>query len=688
MIPESDIILDIKNLKVWIETGEAPIRAIDTVNLTIRRGETIALVGESGSGKSMTALAIMRLLPSQSGLFTGSEIKLQGINLCGISDAEMQFVRRRQLAMIFQDPMMALNPIMTIGEQILEALPRHRHEKKRAFNEGIEWLERVKIPDPQRIWTSYPHQLSGGMKQRIMIAMALEKRPNLLIADEPTTALDVTIQAQVLSLIQELQAHYGTAVLLITHNLGVVAQLAHRVAVMYAGHIVEENSATEFFKNPKHPYSQKLLASLPENANRFQPLSSIPGSVPMLTQPFTRCRFYDRCHAHLPECDYQLPKLEKVGDSHTRCHWYAKYAPNIANQPSALNIKHLDIPLDIEALNSPTSLTVDNLKVSFPVEHGLFRKIVNTLKAVDGVTFHLQEGKTLAIVGESGCGKTTLAKTLVKLFTPTEGHIEYWEKSLAALVRGELRELRSQFQMIFQDPFSSLNPKMRIKDILEEGLLTLKIGSNAQEREDRVAVLLAQVGLPKEIQYRYPHEFSGGQRQRLCIARALSVGPRIIICDEPTSALDVSIQAQILNLLSALQQEYRMSYIFITHDMSLVRIVADIVAVMYLGRIIEMGPMLGVLNKPLHPYTQSLIAAIPSVKKHIDFFKVIQGEIPSPVTPPTGCHFHPRCPYAMDICKTQYPPITECDGHQVACHLWPIEKIQQEVHPKTSKEAP
>lgn len=668
MFVATEEILAVENLKVWLKTADVPIRAVDTVSFTIYRGETLALVGESGSGKSMTALALMRLLPNNAMLFENSVVKLQGINLSNMSEAEMHLVRRQEVAMIFQDPMMALNPVMTIGDQILEALPVQRHDKKRAIIEGLEWLERVKIPDATRIWDSYPHQLSGGMRQRVMIAIAIGKRPKLLIADEPTTSLDVTIQAQVISLMQELQAHYGTSILLITHNLGVVAQIANRISVMYAGHIIEESSAKDFLKGPKHPYSQKLLASLPEQGQRGQSLSFIPGLVPRLTEAFTRCRFHERCHTLLPVCETMAPAKNPVDSGMSRCHWYAAEAPAVQTMISPLNTKAVIAyePID----RGDPVLEVYDLKVHYPIEKGPFRRKMGTVKAVDGVDCTLYEDETFAIVGESGCGKTSLAKALMHLVPVKAGKILYLGQDLRTLSHRALKKKRAHFQMIFQDPYSSLDPKMQVGDSLQEGMRNFNIGTDRAERADRVDHLLMQVGLPLDSKYRYPHEFSGGQRQRLCIARALSVGPQWLICDEPTSALDISVQAQVLNLLQALQNEYNISYIFITHDISLVRYMAHTAAVMYLGRIVEKGPAEELCKKPLHPYTQFLMASVPSIHRPISLLEILPGEIPSPSNPPTGCHFHPRCPHVMDICRTSYPKVYKEGETEVACYLY------------------
>jgi len=526
--------LEISKLSISIGT----VCAVDDLSFSIEDGEVLALIGESGSGKSMTALSIMRLLPEKAGYSASSKISMRGVNLLELTDKQMRAVRGQDICMIFQDPMTCLNPVLTIGEQLLEVLKLQQNFVGREnYIEALRLLDAVKISDAVRRFNCYPHELSGGMKQRVMIAMALAGKPSLLIADEPTTALDVTTQAEILKLMAELQRKQQMSMLLITHNLAIAAQMADRVAVMQAGKIVEQNTSEKFFAGPKHPYSQKLLNSLPEM------------------------------------------------------------------------LKHTTS----QSQHTETILSVRALQVHFPIKKGLLRKTVGYIKAVDGIDFILHTGETLALVGESGCGKTTAGKALLSLVEGARGEVIYNKQNLLELSDKNWRPLRSDLQIIFQDPFSSLNPKLMLINSLEEGL---KLHNKAMLRIERLAkidILLQQVGLKPEHKWRYPHEFSGGERQRLCIARALTVDPKIIICDEPTSSLDVSIQAQVLTLLQDLQQQHNLTYLFISHDLAVVSLLAHRLAVMYKGSIVEHGYTAEILANPQHAYTKSLIAAVPKV---------------------------------------------------------------------------
>ena len=668
----NDVLLSIRDLKTHFPSSRGPIRAVDGISFDVRRGETFALLGESGCGKSMTALSIMQLLPPQAVGHVSGEVILDGTDLLSLSEMAMQDVRGRRIAMIFQEPMSSLNPVLTVGDQIGEVLQRHRGLRGAALrNRVLELLDAVGIPDRARRYHEYPHQLSGGMKQRVMIAIALAGEPELLIADEPTTALDVTIQAQILELLQQLQKDMGMAILLITHDLGVVAGNADHVAVMYAGHIVEQARREAFFAKPLHPYSQKLFASLPAKAKRGQPLAVIQGSVPSLAQEFIACRFAERCDYAWQTCREQAPRwLEVEPDHGARCHLND---PNIAqpprSEPTPLATHH---PANETLEAGKALLEVNRLKVHFPIHKGLFKRVAGHVMAVDGVSLELCRGRTVALVGESGCGKTTVGKSLLQLIRPTAGSVDYNGMELTKMSTRELRPHRRDLQIIFQDPYSSMNPRMMVGDIIEEGMQAQNIGGSAAERQQRVDALLTQVGLSPEARHRYPHEFSGGQRQRICIARALAVNPKIIVCDEPTSALDVSVQAQILNLLKGLQDELGLAYLFITHNMSVVEYLAHTVAVMYLGRIVEHGTVEDVLKSPKHPYTQALLSAVPTLDETTQREVIrLQGDLPSPVNPPQGCHFHPRCPHAMDICRQQYPRYTKLsDTHRTNCFLY------------------
>lgn len=513
-------------------------KVVDDISFVIYPGETFALVGESGSGKSITALSVLRLLPNNASL-NASAISLQGDNLLHRSEFELCKIRGRRIGLIFQDPMSSLNPVMTIGSQIEEVINIHFDLSQQAVKQRVlELLQQVEIPEPQQRIKDYPHQLSGGQRQRVMIAIALAAKPDLLIADEPTTSLDVTIQAQILALLKNIQQQTGMALWLISHDLALVSTMADRVAVMQQGKIVETGATADFFSNPKHPYTRKLLNALPSMQS---------------------------CLAH--GAQEKLPLLQVRDFS---CH--------------------------------------------YPIRKGIFKRIVDYVRAVDGVSFDIQQGKTLALVGESGCGKTTLGKSLLNLIPASGGQVKINGIELSSLTGEQLRQQRANIQIVFQDPFSSMNPRMLVGDIIAEGIRALHPGINSDERKARVRQLLQQVDLPEDSAQRYPHEFSGGQRQRICIARALAVAPKLIVCDEPTSALDVSVQAQIIQLLKALQQEKGVSYLFITHDLAVVAEIADDVAVMYKGKIVEQGSVAQVLTKPRHAYTRKLLEAVPVLK--------------------------------------------------------------------------
>ena len=664
----TDKLLTVRDLQVRFGTGEGAVRAVDGISLEIDRGETLALLGESGCGKSMTALALLRLLPQPAGHIAGGQVLLEGQDLLALPEMAMRRVRGGRIAMIFQEPMTSLNPVMTVGRQIGEVLAAHMGLKGGAArSRAAELLDLVGIPDPARRVDEYPHQLSGGMKQRVMIAMALAGEPDLLIADEPTTALDVTIQAQVLELMRRIQQETGMAMLLITHDLGVVAGMADRVAVMYAGQIVEQAGRQAFFDEPRHPYSRKLFAALPDMDKRDRPLTVIPGTVPPLNQRFHACRFAERCESAWQVCREVEPAwLEDADGRGVRCHLYDPNHPH----PAAAAAVPAPEKLGKRTAAPRELLEVSGLKVHFPIHKGLFKRTVGHVYAVDDVDIRIPTGRTLALVGESGCGKTTAGKAILQLLRPTAGSVRFDGDELTRL-RGEaLRRRRREFQIIFQDPFSSMNPRMQVGDIIEEGMVAQGLLPDAAARERRVAELLEQVGLRPEHVRRYPHEFSGGQRQRICVARALAVEPRLIICDEPTSALDVSVQAQILNLLKRLQLELDLAYLFITHNISVVAYLADRVAVMYLGRIVEEGPVERVLTAPQHPYTRALLSAVPTIDAGGREVIRLEGDIPSPSNPPAGCHFHPRCPQAMERCRRAYPERFERGSeHWARCWL-------------------
>ncbi|MFO1268531.1 MAG: ABC transporter ATP-binding protein [Rubrivivax sp.] len=654
--------IDIESLRVELGSDAGIVRAIDGLRMTLQRGETFALVGESGCGKSMTALALMRLLP-ESGHVAAGSVRLDGEDLLDLPEAAMRGVRGGRIGMIFQEPATSLNPVMRVGDQIVEAIEAHtplRGAEARA--KALQWLERVGIPEPARRLADYPFRMSGGQKQRVMIAIALAAEPDFLVADEPTTALDVTIQAQVLELLRDLQRERRMGLLLITHDLAVVAGMAQRVALMYAGQIVEVAPAEQFFARPRHPYAQALLRALPRRSRHGEALQAIGGTVPALTQTFGGCRFAPRCGFAHDACLAAPPPLYAAGPMHeARCvlvpEGRAGDAP-LSPHPSPLPPPEGDslrlpragegataaassLPL-LRGREEPTAaasllplppagegrgegaagaktplLAVEHLTVRFPVRGGALQRVRGHFDAVRDVSFSIGRGETLALVGESGCGKTTAGKAIVQLLrgvAEVQGRALLDGADLFALEGDELRAARRRVQIIFQDPFASLNPRMRVAELLDEGLASLRPEFDIGQRRERIAALVQQVGLRAEALQRYPHEFSGGQRQRIAIARALAVQPELIVCDEPTSALDVSVQAQILNLLLELKRTLGVSYLFITHNIGVVEFLADRVAVMQAGRIVEHGDTGAVLDRPAHEYTRELLAAVPRLE--------------------------------------------------------------------------
>ncbi|MDX3907767.1 MAG: dipeptide ABC transporter ATP-binding protein [Pigmentiphaga sp.] len=632
------VLLDVRHLDVVLDSDQGLVHAVHALDMAIARGNTFALVGESGCGKSMTALALLRLLPDAGRIEHGATL-LDGVDLNRLPERDMRRVRGRRISIIFQEPSTSLNPVMRVGDQIVETIVTHTRLRGAAARaKAIDWLRRVGIPEPERRVDDYPFQLSGGQKQRVMIAIALAAEPELLIADEPTTALDVTIQAQILELLRTLQAQLGMAMMLITHDLGIVRSMAHHVALMYAGQIVESAPAETFFRHPRHPYARLLFSALPSMARRGSDLAAIPGTVPALDQEFGGCRFAQRCPAHAPECDAAPPPLVEETPGHrVRCIRLAQidaakragahlelpdaHARDAHSGPAApvvsLPREHAPALSSRAAPGGSRLLEVSDLKVHFPIRKGLLRRTVGWVKAVDGVSLSLEAGKTLALVGESGCGKTTTGKALLRLLDGTasiSGQASLRGQDLLHAGRRQLKRLRRDIQIIFQDPYASLNPRMRVGEILDEGLSSLRPDMEAASREAALLRLLDQVGLRPDSRDRYPHEFSGGQRQRIAIARALAVEPKLLVCDEPTSALDVSVQAQILNLLHALQRDLGIAYLFITHNFGVVEYLADDVAVMQAGRILEAGPAERVLTRPDHAYTRQLLGAVPRVE--------------------------------------------------------------------------
>ena len=588
-------LLEFKNLVTEFHTEGTSVKAVNDVSFTLNKGETIGIVGESGSGKSVTSLSAMRLIPNPPGIISGGEIIFHQkdgttTDLLKISEEQMRKFRGNEIAMIFQEPMTSLNPVFTCGNQVMEAIILHQKlNNKAAKSLTLELFKKVQLPDPERIYSAYPHQISGGQKQRVMIAMAMSCQPSVLIADEPTTALDVTVQKTILQLMQKLQTEQEMGILFITHDLGVIAELADKVVVMYKGKIVEQGSVWDIFNNPQHPYTKGLLACRPPLDKRYTFLPTVSDFM----QTDDKGNIVDN-GVSVADFTKKLVISEKT---------------RIASQ-KALFAKE---PV----------LTIKNLKTYFPIKGGFFGGITGQVKAVDNVSFDVYPGETLGLVGESGCGKTTIGRTIIRLEDPTSGEMLYKGKDIAKMNAKELRAFRKEVQIIFQDPYSSLNPRMTIGNAIMEPMQVHGILANDNERKKRVEELLSRVNLDPSHFYRYPHEFSGGQRQRIGIARALAVNPKFIICDESVSALDVSVQAQVLNLLNELKQEFGLTYIFISHDLSVVKYMSDRMVVMQEGKIEEMGDADQICNNPGTDYTKKLIDAIPEgkledIKKHLE----------------------------------------------------------------------
>jgi len=656
-------VVTIEDLHTDIALRHGVARPVGGVSLTVGKGETLGLVGESGCGKTMTALSIMRLLPP-GGRISGGSIRFGDTDLVTADEAGMRAIRGNRVGMIFQDPITSLNPCMTIGDQVAETVLLHRDATRaQARARAEEVLELVGLPRARERLDSYPHLLSGGMRQRVVIAMALACEPELLIADEPTTALDVTIQKQILELIDELRARLGMAVILVTHDLGVVAGHTDRVAVMYAGKIVETGPTRDLFANPRHPYTEALFRALPENVDSGRELYAIPGMPPDLSNPPTGCRFAARCGYATDQCRAEEPEL--TGTTHP----FACFHPLGAAEQTAANPR-TEVA---DPKNGAALLDVRNLVRDFPVtSNGVLQRRIGTVSAVSDVSFSVSAGETFGLVGESGCGKSTVGRLLVAEDNPTSGSVTFDGTEISGKSDRALRERRRDFQLMFQDPYTSLDPRMRVRSILREPLAIQRRGS-AAEQERAVTALLDEVGLPRAALDKYPHEFSGGQRQRIGLARALALRPKLIVADEPVSALDVSVQAQILNLMRALQREHELTYVFISHDLSVVRYIATTIGVMYLGKLVEVGPAEQVYSTPAHPYTRGLIDSIPLADPEREQRKEhtgVRGELPSAMRPPSGCRFRTRCPLATEVCAEEVPAPRRFSeqGQLAACH--------------------
>ena len=644
--PVKTTLLEVRNLRTEFQTGSGTVKAVDGVSFTIERGERLAIVGESGSGKSAMAMSILRLL-THPGKVVGGEVLLDGRDISCLSEGQLNAIRGRLVGTVFQDPMSSLDPVMRISRQMIEPIMRNlRLNRDQARAEAIKWLGKVGIPEPERRIEAYPFEMSGGMRQRVMIAMALASRPQLVIADEPTTALDVTIQAQIVEVLKTLTAEAGAAMMFITHDMGLVARFAHKVAVMYAGRIVEFGRVEDIFAHPSHPYTQSLLGTIPSTTMlKSERLPQISGLPPDMRHPITGCAFKERCGAAHDRCATEAPRLTDRGHDHTAACW----APHGLEQAKAQKQERSVRPNKPFEPDGSVVVELNALWKQFDTS----RKM--TVRAVNGVNLRVHKGETLGIVGESGCGKSTVARMLLGLEKPTSGDI-----FIAGLA-----------QMVFQDPASSFNPKMTIGDIVAEPLVVKSRGSKS-ERLDAVKRLISQVGLDPAYAERYPHQLSGGQRQRVAVARALALNPSVVVADEPTSALDVSVRAQIINLLVDLKEELGISFVFISHDLLTVRYISDRIAVMYLGEVVEYGAAEEVFADPRHPYTRALIDAVPVPDPAIESRRTsapLQGELPSPLNLPKGCAFASRCPMANDRCRAEKPALPDHDlSRQVACH--------------------
>ncbi|TCM93178.1 peptide/nickel transport system ATP-binding protein [Paenibacillus sp. BK033] len=673
-----EALLNIQELSVGFRTKNGLLEAITNISFSIQPGETVCLVGESGSGKTVTSKAIMRLIDYEKGSITRGSILLQGRDIAALPEAELRQLRGKRVAMVFQEPMAAFDPVFTIGQQVVETIIQHERVGRRAaWERGIQLLERVGIPEAAIRMKQYPGELSGGMLQRAMIAMALSCSPDLLIADEPTTALDVTIQAQILRLLQELQKELGMSILLITHDLGIAAEMADRIVVMYAGRIVEQGKAEELFARPRHPYTRGLLQSIPPlDSVRGDRLYAIQGSIPSLNALPEGCLFHPRCEFATERCRAEAPPLVEQSGSGAAC-WHEEQAaakPAVRSKSAELRVeepaaREEQLKSALSGTDSEILFSAEHLRKYYPVKRKSFAAPRTFIRAVDDVSFSIRRNETFGLVGESGSGKSTLGRVLLQMEQATSGKVLFQGKELTGLNGAQLRPLRRDMQVIFQDPYGSLNPRWTIGDSIAE---PLKVHGawTADERRYRVRELLGLVGLDPASASKYPHEFSGGQRQRIGIARAIALNPSFILADEAVSALDVSVQAQIVNLLQELQRKLGLTYLFIAHGLQIVRHISDRIGVMYLGKLVEIAPSDELFRQPAHPYTKLLIESIPQpVPGRHGSVASMQGEIPSPANPPSGCRFHPRCPFATEKCRKEQPELRPLgEDRYAACH--------------------
>jgi len=670
-------VLDIQGLAISYATRRGDVPAVRDVTLQIKRGEAFSIVGESGCGKSTVAFGIVNFL-GRNGRIVAGRILFQGQDLVGQSPEDLRRIRGDRIAMVYQDPMAALNPSMRIGDQMAEVLIVHRHMKSREAEDAcVEMLKRVHMPDPANVVRRYPHQLSGGQQQRVVIGMALLNDPALLIMDEPTTALDVTVEAAVLDLVGELQHEFQTAIMYISHNLGVVARVSDRVAVMYAGEIVERATVQDLFARPQHPYTQGLLRCVPRlgTDKRDSVLYPIRGRVPSPGALPPGCIFEPRCDYAREDCRLRKPELRELYTDHlARCHFAEEIRESVWQPPEDL-LAHVAMPPD--GMAEPI-LRVQNARTFYQApSRKLFSREKLLVKAVDDVSIEIRKGHTLGIVGESGCGKSTLVKTIVGMERPTGGQFEFMGIDISGPVSTRTLDTIREMQMVFQNPDSTLNPSFSVGYQIGRPLRRFKTVPASQVR-DEVVRLLDMMKLGERYYDRYPRQLSGGEKQRVGIARAIAARPGLVLCDEPVSALDVSVQAAVLNLLLEIQKELGATLAFIAHDLSVVRFFCDQIAVMYLGKVVEIGPAEAIYGPPYHPYTEALLSAVPipdprAEQKHVRLL----GTVPSALNPPSGCRFHTRCPRKLgDICEREEPPwLDDGNGHRIACHI-PLEELR------------
>lgn len=668
---------EIKHIETSFRTDGKMFKAIEDVSLYLNPGEIIGIVGESGSGKSVTMMSALQLI-QEPGKVTGGEVYLDGNDKnmleYGSNSAEVRKMRGGRVSMIFQEPMTSLNPVLTVGFQIQENIIEHLHlSKEDAKKRAIEMMKMVNIPDAEERFAYYPQQFSGGMRQRIMIAMAMSSEPSVLVADEATTALDVTTQAQILEMIRDIAKKTNTAVVIVTHNLGIVARFAERIYVMYAGGIVETTDAERLFENPEHPYTRALLRAIPRlDDDRDRILIPIEGLPPNPALRPEYCPFYDRCEYHMDKCrEQKKPELKELEKDHfCACHLTEAEKVMKKAEIDGKPVKKAQRAV----IGDEICLDVKDVRKYFPIYKGMMRKHIGDVKAIEDISFKVRKGETLGIVGESGCGKTTLARCIMRVYQPDTGEIDFAGIDIAKFNDKQMYPYRKKMAMIFQDPFSSLDPRQTAESIVGESLLIHKLVKTREEYEQRVDELLRMVDLDPSMKNRVPHEFSGGQRQRIGIARALSSNPDLIICDEPISALDVSIQAQIINLLEELQAKLGLTYLFIAHDLAVVKHISDRILVMYLGRIVEIAECEELYNNTLHPYTKVLLGAVPVADPKVEKTRErveIRGEVPSLTNRPAGCPFSDRCSYATERCKKEVPTLKDIgNGHEVACFLY------------------